>query len=198
MHGALVGALASIVVAACAFEPTPARAPDGASDSSLPDDAGADARSDAGQLTCPAEYGPIAGTGRYRVVVATKRAWELAAADCDDDDDTGGPYSGFTHLLVLGAESERVAITGSGTPIPGNTWVGLSDRTVEGVYAWVTSESTNGYPVVGDKPPWDSDDPDNNGGAEHCVRFKNGYALEDKPCDDELAYVCECDAFAPN
>jgi hypothetical protein len=39
--------------------------------------------------------------------------WRLAF------DETGGPYSGFTHLVVLGDDAERLAITATGTPIAG-------------------------------------------------------------------------------
>lgn len=147
---------------------------------------------------CPSGYGPINGVGMYRAVAAPARSWQAAATDCNDDDDNGGPYSGFTHLLVLDSEVERLAITAASTPILGNSWIGLSDLGTEGTYAWVTAEPTGGYPAVGTKPPWDTDDPDNAGGNEDCIRFKNSYVLEDKPCADTLSYVCECDAFAPN
>jgi hypothetical protein len=149
-------------------------------------------------VACPAGYGPINGIGMYRPVESTPKAWQAAAADCSDDDDTGGPYSGFTHLVVLANEMERQTITGASTPISGNTWIGLSDLALEGTYVWVTSEATGGYPVVGQQPPWDMDDPDDGGGGEDCIRFKNGYVLEDKPCGDVQSYVCECDGFAPN
>lgn len=147
---------------------------------------------------CPAGYQPINGIGMYRAVETPPRSWQAAAADCNDDDDTGGPYARFTHLVVLGTDAERTTITGNGTPISGNTWIGLSDLITEGTYLWVTAEPTGGYPMVGMEPPWDGDDPDNTGGNEHCIRFKNDFTLEDKPCLDTESYVCECDAFPPN
>ena len=52
-------------------------------------------------------------------------------------------------------------------------------------------------PVVGQQPPWDTGDPD-GATAENCVRFKNSFDFEDKPCGDPDSYVCECDRFAPN
>jgi len=148
-------------------------------------------------VDCPVGYGPIRGIGMYRVVETTAQTWQAAAGDCNDDDDVGGPYRRFTHLVVLGNETERTTITGAGTPITGLTWIGLGDLGTEGTYTWVTSEPTGGYPMVGMKPPWDSDDPDNAGGFEDCIRFKNDYTLEDKPCTDTQSYVCECDAFPP-
>lgn len=146
---------------------------------------------------CPSGYAPINGIGMYRAVEPGSKSWQDAAADCNDDDDTGGPYSKFTHLVVLGSETERLALSAGGTPVSGNTWIGLSDLATEGTYLWVTAEPTGGYPMVGEHPPWDTDDPDNAGGAEDCIRFKNDYSLEDKPCTDTQSYVCECDAFPP-
>jgi hypothetical protein len=146
---------------------------------------------------CPSGYGPINGIGMYRAVEPGNKSWQDAAADCNDDDDTGGPYSGYTHLVVLGGETERIAITSGTTPISGNTWIGLSDLETEGTYLWVTAEPTGGYPMVGMQPPWDTDDPDNAGGNEDCIRFKNSFVLEDKPCTNLESYVCECDAFPP-
>jgi len=182
--------LAALAVAGCTFERVA---------SSI--DAGVTDAVDATPMAdCPAGYGPIKGIGMYRPVegAGADRSWQAAAVDCNDDDDAGGPYRLFTHLVVLGDETERTTITGAGTPITGNTWIGLSDLTTEGTYVWVTSEPTGGYPMVGMKPPWDTDDPDDAGGNEDCIRFKNNYTLEDKPCTDKLSYVCECDAFPPN
>jgi Lectin C-type domain len=158
-----------------------------------------DAAGDAALVAdCPAGYGPIKGIGMYRVVEGALRSWQAAAADCKDDDDTGGSYRLFTHLVVLGNDAERTTITGVGTSISGNTWIGLSDLAIEGTYVWITPEPTGGYPMIGMKPPWDTDDPDDAGGSEDCIRFKNDFTLEDRPCTDAESYVCECDAFAPN
>ncbi len=146
--------------------------------------------------SCPAGYGPVNGVGSYRPVESADKAWIDAADDCNDDDDNG-TFLLHTHLVVLSSESERTMFS-TASSVSGNTWVGLSDRATEGSYVWVTNEPTGGYPVVGQQPPWDTDDPDNAGGGEDCVRFKNSFVLEDKPCGDTESYVCECDAFAPN
>jgi hypothetical protein len=154
-----------------------------------------DARPDApGPALCPLGYAPINGsTTQYRIV-EINTTWDLAAADCNDDDDLSSSLTGRTHLVVVGDAQEKTILTNQ---FSGNTWVGLSDVATEGTFLWVTNEPTNGFPQVGMQPPWDAGDPD-GGTAENCVRFKNSFDFEDKPCTDSNSYVCECDRFAPN
>ncbi|MBZ0233467.1 MAG: C-type lectin domain-containing protein [Deltaproteobacteria bacterium] len=152
-----------------------------------------DARPDAGVLVCPIGYAPINGSATQYRIVEVNVTWAFAAADCNDDDDLGSAVSGRTHLVVVGDDAEKIALTNQ---FSGNTWVGLSDAEVEGTFQWVTNEPTNGYPVVGQQPPWDTGDPD-GGTDENCVRFKNSFDFEDKRCTDTNSYVCECDRFAP-
>jgi hypothetical protein len=192
----------SLVAAGCSFTPGSERAPD-ARDGDGP--GAPDARDgDALPGTCPADYVTI-GTQptMYRVVeggAPAARTWQDASLDCDDDDDGGG-FSRFTHLVVIGDEAERIEITekSMSPAISGNTWIGFSDLdtegTTEGTFVWVTEEIPAGQPTGDTKPPWDTDDPDDAGGVEDCVRFKNGFEFEDKPCSDPLSYVCECDGY---
>ncbi len=156
-------------------------------------DAATDARLDAALPSCPTGYAPIGNsTTQYRVIEVGV-TWATAALDCNDDDDLAA-VNGHTHLLVVGDDLEKAALT---SQFSGNTWVGLTDQLVEGTFSWVTAEPTGGYPVVGQQPPWDNGDPDGST-AENCVRFKNSFDFEDKPCLDLNSYVCECDRFAPN
>jgi hypothetical protein len=194
-------AVIALALAGCAFRPAggaggdadDAGTGDDAGEADAADDDGSDARPDASLPSCPIGYASIGNsTTQYRVV-EDDVIWGIAAFDCNDDDDdlTGG---GHTHLVVVGDDLEKAALTGQ---FSGNTWVGLTDELVEGTFVWVTAEPTGGYPVVGQRPPWDSGDPD---GAidENCVRFKNSFDFEDKSCFDLNSYVCECDRFAPN
>lgn len=189
--------IALAVLAGCSFRTiAPAQDASAGDDADIAEDAtGRDATE---AVPCPLGYQPINGSGMYRVINASTATWQAAAADCNDDDDAGGPYTGYTHLIVLGGEAERISVTTGTTPVMGNSWIGLNDLATEGTFVWVTSEPTGGYPMVGQQPPWDSDDPDNAGGVEDCGRFKNSFVLEDKPCTDMLRYVCECDAYPPN
>ncbi len=191
MRGLVFAMLAGL--AGCTFKTVaPAGDAPGADDAADAPDA-----PDAALLTCPLGYAPINNIGMYRVVNASTASWTAAAGDCNDDDDAGGPYTGFTHLVVLGNETERIGLTNGTTPVMGNTWIGLGDAVVDGTFVWVTAEPTAGYPMVGMRPPWDGGDPD-GGTGENCVRLKNDFTLEDRPCGESLRYVCECDAFPPS
>ncbi len=214
----LLPAVGLVVAMGCGFHPSGLTADDGAvadgatgdapppdgatpgPDAAVIDATATDARAvdapaiDAAVPMCPTGYATLgSSTSRYRESTATA-SWTAAAADCNDDDD-GGTFTGFTHLVVIGDDAERLALTVPAA-ITGNTWVGLSDRAVEGSFVWVTAEPTGGYPVVGQQPPWDNGDPD-GGDPDDCVRFKNSFTYEDKACTDANSYVCECDAFPP-
>lgn len=170
-----------------------AASPDAATDA--PTDAAIDAtRPDAGVPLCPLGYAPINGSETQYRIVEVNVPWAAAAADCNDDDDLVSGITGHTHLVVVGSAAEKTLLTNQPS---GNTWVGLTDAAAEGTFVWVTNEDTNGFPMVGMQPPWDAGDPD-GGAAENCVRFKNSFDFEDKPCGDSDSYVCECDRFAPN
>lgn len=180
----------SLVLAAvggCAFEPAGASGIDDDVDADVDVAPGVDAAPDPSTpLVCPAGYAPIGTSKTQYRIVEVNVPWATAAADCNDDGE-------HTHLVVVGDQIEKAALTNQ---FSGNTWVGLSDAAQEGSFVWVTSEVTNGFPVVGQRPPWDAGDPD-GAGAENCVRFKNTFDFEDKPCSELNSYVCECDPYAP-
>jgi hypothetical protein len=218
MRAVVIGALLS--AAACGFHPAgggddddtsgddggnvetdaaPTNDPDASDIDAAPNpttDAAVDARIDAPTQTtlCPLGYAAINGSSTQYRIVEVNTTWAVAEADCNDDDDLVSGVTGHTHLVVVGDATEKTLLTNQSS---GNTWVGLSDEAVEGTFVWVTNENTNGFPVVGQQPPWDAGDPD-GGATENCVRFKNSFDFEDKACTDSNSYICECDSFRPN
>jgi hypothetical protein len=186
-RAALLGIALAFALAGCAFEPAGASDSDAAEPDPDPE-ADVDAAPDpVTPSLCPAGYAPIGASHTQYRIVEVNVSWAAAAADCNDDGE-------HTHLVVVGDQAEKAALTNQ---FSGNTWVGLTDAATEGSFVWVTAEPTHGFPILGQRPPWDAGDPD-GGAAENCVRFKNTFDFEDKSCGELNSYVCECDAFAPS
>ncbi|XP_071751059.2 uncharacterized protein LOC139908314 [Centroberyx gerrardi] len=68
------------------------------------------------------------------------------------------------------------------------TWIGLSDILVENQYAWSDGVS----PVL--YTNWNSKEPNNVGGVEHCVAMTHNYLVSgkwnDDACSNERSFVC--------
>jgi len=154
---------------------------------------------DADLSMCPTSYGlPVDGyAARYRHY-ATGTTWDDAETLCERD------VLGFTHLVVLQDDGERMAIilalakAGSTTSV----WIGLSDRVTEDQFLWVTDEPVGMPPR--ETPPWPAGQPDNGGpGApQNCVRIQGANSttptmFDDADCTSIIDYICECDGYAP-
>lgn len=76
-----------------------------------------------------------------------------------------------------------------------NFWVGMSDTSQEGVWEWVTGQTT--YHVNGSH--WYSGEPDGSG---NCAYYDINEGFYDRSCTDSLSYICEDDlypnAYPPN
>jgi hypothetical protein len=146
-----------------------------------------DARADApiAPLTCDVASWPhsLGGTSRYYV----------GANKTFDDSQTACVARGG-RLAIIETSSENAAVatlleTANATAW---TWIGLSDRTVEGVDVWVdavpvlTTDFTSYNPKIG--------------AAADCYDFsKNpgGGKWGDWYCTDPHSYLCECDPSRP-
>ena len=133
---------------------------------------------------CPPGYTQI-GPSSYKGVGNQAIPWLSAEDACALDG---------THLIVLDSEIERNATKAF---LDKNVWIGLSDRVTEGTFIPVTDQQTNFPPATG--VPWAAGQPDGAQPNEHCVQMLvTTGELEDIPCGNGRAYICECDGFAEN
>jgi hypothetical protein len=128
-------------------------------------------------LQCPSTYAVsfAATSSRYRL--APPASWTAARADCADD-------GMFAHLAVIESDAERLELAAM---IADDVWIGFSDRELEGSFRWVTG-SPSTFTM------WSAGQPEDSDGTEDCVEQKGLSRLWfDQPCDELLAYACECD-----
>lgn len=146
---------------------------DSATDSTLPPDA--DPFEAIAAACTTAGYTPLAGTTSLFRDVPTGASWVAAQADCKNDVD------GATHLIVLSSEVEAAFMKSK------RGWVGLFDNDTN-VYSSVTGEPN-------DLRPFAAGQPDNGGGDENCIQYKDNNGLDDDQCNNSHRYVCECDGL---
>jgi hypothetical protein len=157
-----------------------------------PTDAVIDGRADAAidappGAVCPAGYGPVMGVGSYRFVTVPA-SWTSAEALCEADAVAGSTR--FTHLAVIGEDLERSRLNAT---FPMRSWIGASDRTVEGMFAWVTA---GGAVLPPSGSPWSTGEPDHANPTDDCVEMGLTGDYAESDCAALLVYWCECDANA--
>ncbi|AUX44603.1 lectin C-type domain protein [Sorangium cellulosum] len=104
-------------------------------------------------------------------------AWEDAELDCIAQDG---------HLVSIHGSAEQALVySGSSAVQDGSWWIGLTDAASEGDFEWA-----DGTPY--DYPRWAGGEPNNAGDGEHCAEMVSwaGGRWNDRPCEDELPYVC--------
>jgi hypothetical protein len=88
------------------------------------------------------------------------------------------------HLVVLSDERENQFVHDLS---PGaSKWIGYSDLSAEGMYAWETGS-------VSEFTKWAGQQPDDNLGAEDCIEMYPDTYWNDATCTLEKEFVCECD-----
>ena len=141
---------------------------------------------------CPADYVLVHGTSQYRLAT-TGQGFFPAVKDCADDETTGPPISGHTHLAVLSDLAELHFLYSQGA----DRGIGLSDLKTTGIWHWVTNEPALDTAAT-DTMLWAPTEP-NMPGVEDCGRFDSGHAdrVTNAICSEAHVYTCECDAY-PN
>lgn len=108
-----------------------------------------------------------------------KANWSYARSYCKDQ---GG------ELAVIDDQYENDFVSSYLRDLHLPTWIGLSDLLVENQYAWSDGVS----PVL--YTNWNDKEPDNVGGAEHCVAIAHNHLVSgkwrDDACHNEHSFVC--------
>ena len=148
-------------------------------------------------MACPGTYTLTlpGSTSRYRIEATRAAVWTGAANACESESTTPGSY---THLWVISSLDEFQAFNQATPPPPSDLWIGYADRSLDGIFEWVTAEATAVYvPML---PPWKSDNPDHSGPG--CVTYRAGSdpsvrEIADNDCESAARlYICECDGYA--
>lgn len=136
---------------------------------------------------CPANYGTVDGTlpNKYRFITSLV-PWTTAQSMCAADQIAGSTR--FTHLAVIDDDPERSRLNSTQ---PMRTWVGLSDRVVEGSFRWVSAGGAI-LPMSG--MPWATNEPDHASPADDCVEMNGVADYAESDCTALLKAWCECDA----
>lgn len=149
-----------------------------------------------GEVPLSAPRGPagsLSDAGVSSAEVPCDSAGEIASL-------TGACYLLSGEVATWGEAGERCRLWGGALASPdspeedafvaeqvvADTWIGLNDRAVEGVWVW----DANGEEADWDR--WAAAQPDDFGGNEDCVEWRvDGGGWNDRPCDDLRAFLCE-------
>jgi cysteine-rich repeat protein len=169
---------------ACTNACAPARCGDGITRAGVEDCDDGNGRNDDGcSLRClrcadaNADATFTGADGRCYARFDTPRIYGVAENSCDE--------AGHGTLAVFESRAEAdtvLAALGDGAP---RRWIGLSDRTSEGTFAWVTGE-VPAYDAFGPGEP--ATPP--AAGTEDCVTVSAG-AWADRGCGEAHGYLCE-------
>ncbi|XP_060593190.1 C-type lectin domain family 17, member A-like [Ruditapes philippinarum] len=115
----------------------------------------------------------------YHIAYGTLLTFSEARAYCHDR----GAY-----LVRLETFAEHTFLAGIlRTTKAGDMWIGLTDKSHEGIWRWF---DTHEHATFSD---WGKGEPNNAHGAEDCVHFSpgRGYKWNDVPCSFKFRPLCE-------
>lgn len=142
-------------------------------------------------LECPSGYvdlGAPSALAKYQVF-SSQMSFDNAEAMCEA---TRGASPNFTHLVVLDDQAELDRIAAAINPVT-NVRIGhRRDLAIGAFYLPVSLQPENQFPPLSGAP-WNAGEP--SGGE--CADISINLSLNAGPCSSDLAFVCECDCYAP-
>ncbi|XP_077985956.1 C-type lectin mosGCTL-1-like [Glandiceps talaboti] len=146
-----------------------------------------------------AEYGPICNCKYYRVYT-DEVYWVDARLLCAEK---GGTLATISDASTDNIIRSYIYDNSLDDEVRTGFWIGLQDRSQEGVYEWVDGEEFK-FPECGSYSNWAPDEPNNNvkkmPAGQDCVQLqkRNGLMWDDEYCTGvrRKGYVCqfyECD-----
>ncbi|XP_035670035.1 uncharacterized protein LOC118411665 [Branchiostoma floridae] len=106
-----------------------------------------------------------------------QRSWQDASSACRQ---MGGD------LASISTATEQALLTSLLAGVPGNTWIGLNDRSIHMYFQWIDGLQ----PTFTD---WDNNQPNDwSGNTENCVQVNNNNGhWNDAACDQPANYACK-------
>ncbi|XP_045156977.1 perlucin-like protein [Mercenaria mercenaria] len=126
---------------------------------------------------CPDTW--IQYKGSCYLFVAAKNTFSRAESHC---------LSLGSHLIHIENDLENEFIRSQLTTLKEKEyWIGLTDAGTEGIFKWVDDNSTASF------TDWYRGNPNNGGGNENCVHFRDtyNYTWNDQECAVSYSSICE-------
>ncbi|XP_053183583.1 C-type lectin domain family 4 member F-like [Scomber japonicus] len=121
---------------------------------------------------CPDDWKKYNNKCYYVSAQRVSKSWDKSKKDCEDRG---------AHLAIINSRDEQDFVS----KFYDRTWIGLSDKDLEGHWKWV-----DGTDLVGDGY-WQEGEPNNDRNIEHCAEVsRKGGGWNDMPCSERLSWVC--------
>ncbi|XP_041372898.1 galactose-specific lectin nattectin-like [Gigantopelta aegis] len=112
------------------------------------------------------------------VIPQVAQSWESATAFCMI-------HGAYLAEISTPEENDFLAqLVKQNHPPEAQIWIGGTDALSEGHWIWSRSEETFQY------QHWDSGEPSNSGGGEHCATVRTSGKWNDSPCSEKLHGIC--------
>ncbi|CAG2228220.1 unnamed protein product [Mytilus edulis] len=141
--------------------------------------------STANVVICDAGWVKLGNTC-YKFTPDGPKHWTTAKTFCNSID-------GYLAIIETSEEDELLKSYVAIIVPSKDYWIGGSDLATEGVFIWENTSATVNLPTSTLFQGWLLDQPDNNGGNQHCMMLAHQFDFKwnDAKCDYPRDYVCE-------